>query len=452
MPWQFRVVDGADQGRIFGLPELGIYPIGSSKKHAEVVLNDLYVARIHAEIEIEGDHIVVTDHDSPSGTLVNGQKVRQQEIHHGDVVRMGNSHLRLENVEIAAKEAPPPEEDVPVYDIEVLEEEQAAGAAAAEAPTEASPAEAAPAEVVEEVEVVATEAVALPTSRLKELTGHSLAYFQIEDAIGTGPTSMLFQAQDLKKGQLVALKVLATDFPHTDAEMQRFVEVCKAVLPLRHPNLVSLYGVGKTGPYCWMATELVECTPLPDLIDRLSAKDRIDWRRGHRIAVQIGRALRFAHERGIAHGNITARHVLWRSSDKTAKLADLGLATALSGANLKKITLREKLAADLMYFSPEQTEPENFVDGVCDIYSLGVVVFALLTGHYPFVADTKAELIRNIRESKPARPTQMQPDIPKRLERIVLKMLAKQKGERYQTAEALLEDLQVVGEEEDAVV
>jgi Protein kinase domain/Inner membrane component of T3SS, cytoplasmic domain len=448
MPWQFHVVDGADQGRIFALPELGIYPIGSSKKHAEVVLHDLYVARIHAEVEIEGDRIVITDHDSPGGTLVNGQKVHQQQIKHGDVVRMGNSHLRLENVELAAKEAPPPEEDVPVYDIEVLDEEQAAAAAAAGA----KPTEAAPTDGADEVVVVPTEAHALPTSRLKELTGHSLAHFQIEDAIGTGPTSMLFQAQDLKKGQTVALKVLATDFPHSDAEMQRFVQVWKAVLPLRHPNLVPLYGVGKTGPYCWLAMELVECTPLPDVIDRLSGIDRIDWRRGYRVAVQIGRALSFAHEHGIAHGNITARHVLWRTSDKTAKLADLGLATALSGANLKKITLREKLAADLMYFSPEQTEPENFVDGVCDIYGLGVVVFALLTGHYPFVADTQAELIRAIRESKPTRPTQMQPDIPRRLERIVLKMLAKRQEDRYQTAEALLEDLQVVGEEEDAVV
>lgn len=430
MPWQFRVVDGADAGRVEGMPATGIVTIGSSKRHADIHLNDLYVARVHGEVEIDGARVVITAHDSPSGTLVNGQKVLQLEIRHGDVVRMGNSHLRLEDCAIAAAEAPP-EEEVPELDIEVLAEDEVA----------AGPSDAA-----------ADMAHPLPGERLKELVGHTLAHFQVEEVIGTGLCSYVFRALDLKKDQLVALKVLATDFPHSDSEMKSYVPVWKTMLPLRHPNIVPLQGVGKTGPFCWLAMEFVEHTSLPEIIERIAKKDTINWLRGFRVATQIGRALELAHTHRIVHGNITARHILWQSGEKIAKLVDLGLATALQGSNLKKITLRERMRADLLYFSPEQTELDNFVDGVCDIYSLGVVVYALLTGRFPYAGDSQAEAIRKIRDGQLTRPIRLQPQIPKRLDNIVAKMLARRQEDRYQTATALLADLQVVAEEEDALV
>ncbi|MCI0685294.1 MAG: protein kinase [Gemmataceae bacterium] len=456
MPWQFRVVEGADQGRVEVLPDAGIATIGSSRRHADIHLNDLYVARVHGEVETDGNRVVLTAHDSPAGTLVNGQKILQQEIRHGDVVRMGNSHLRLEDVEIAATEAPP-EEDVPELDIEVLAEDSAEPVGAEPAsPEPGSPAQAGPAVAMADVaargEGAAGRAQPLPGERLKELVGHPLAHFHVEDVIAMGHSGVVFEARDLKKDQRVALKVLATDFPNTDAEMKRYVEVWKAVMPLRHPHIVTLLGVGKTGPFCWLAMERVEGTPLVEIIERLAGKESIDWRRGHRVAVQIGRALAFAHENGIVHSNISARHILWRKSDKTAKLTDLGLASALEGSNLKKITLRDKLQSDLIYFSPEQTEPANYIDGVCDIYSLGIVVYALLTGQFPYTGASQAETIRKIREGQLARPREFQGDIPDRLNAIVVKMLARRQEDRYQTAEELLADLQIVGDEEDAAV
>ncbi len=461
MPWQFRCIDGADQGRIFPLPGSGIFPIGSSRKHAEICLNDLYVVRVHAEVEVDGARVVVTALDSPNGTLVNGQKIRQQEIHHGDVVRMGNSHLVLEDVAAAAEAAPPPADDSPVYDVEVLPEEGEEQAPEYEvevlpdepAQTPSPSGHAAGAVALDRhMTVTSPPAQALPANRLKELVGHALAHFQVEEVIRAGHTSMLFRARDLKKDQLVALKVLAPEFPHDEKEMQRFVQVSKQILPLRHPNLVALQGVGKTGPFCWLSTEFVECVSLPEVIERLAKAEKIDWRRSYRVAVQIGRAVALAHEHEIVHGNITARHILWRTSDKVAKLADLGLAEMLDGSNLKTITLRDKVQADLVYLSPEQTDPGNYVDGSCDIYSLGVVVYALMTGRFPCTGATQSETVRAIRDAKPTRPTKLQPEIPKRLEAIVLKMLAKRQEDRYQTAESLLEDLQLVGQEQDAPV
>src|SRR5207245_938488 len=106
MTMQFLVIDGADQGQTFLLPEQDTVTIGSNKKHAYIVLHDLYVARVHCQIDIKGESISVTDHDSPGGTLVNGAKVKQKELHLGDVIRVGNSHLRLQLSGEAAPEAP----------------------------------------------------------------------------------------------------------------------------------------------------------------------------------------------------------------------------------------------------------------------------------------------------------------------------------------------------------
>lgn len=478
MPWQFRVIEGADQGKLEGLPEVGVTPIGSSRRHAEFHLNDLYVARVHGEVETNGPRIVLTAHDSPSGTMVNGQKITQpQELKHGDVVRMGNSHIRVEDYDMAVKEAPP-EEDVPELDIEVVEEAGGAEEEIVIDPVEEGPGMAAhavavhadvvEAEVIDDIDEVdevveatavdaatvvaaatAVRAQPLPGERLKELVGHPLAHFEVEDVISMGYTSVVFLARDMKKDQLVALKVLPPDFPQTEAEMKRYVAVWKEVMRLRHPNLVSLLGIGKTGPFCWLSTELVDGAPLTEVIERLAGREHIDWNRGYRVALQIGRALRFAHENGIVHGNVTAGHILWRKSDKVAKLADLGLASALEGSNLKKITIRQKIQAELVFFSPEQTEPENFVDGVCDIYSLGVVVYALLTGRCPYTAPSQAETIRKIREGQLIRPQKLQPDIPKRLDAIVARMLARNQDDRYQSANEMILDLESFSEEEN---
>src|SRR5262245_12415620 len=142
--------------------------------------------------------------------------------------------------------------------------------------------------------------------------------------------------------------------------------------------------------------ELVEHVPLQELFERLSKKETIDWRRPYRVATQIGRALAFAHAHELLHGNITARHILWQSGSKSAKLTDLGMASALSGSKLRTTVMRDKLASDLPYLAPEQTQPNCFVDALCDIYSLGIVVYALMTGRLPFTGATQADIIRAI--------------------------------------------------------
>jgi len=441
MPWQLRVIDGPDQGRSHFLGDGGVTTVGSSRKHADFSLNDLYAARVHCDIEIDGARIVVTPHDTPTGTLVNGQKVGlQQEVKHGDVIRVGNSHLRVEDVATAEQEAAA-EEALPELEVEVLEEEAGAETAVAAA-----------AGTDDEVLLVPTPAHALPGSRLDELAGHTLANFQVGKPIATGHSSMLFRARDLRNNAAVALKVLSTDFPsaeNAEKEMQRFVQVSKAILNLRHDHLVPIWGVGKTGPYSWIAYELVEHTPLAELITR-AGRGRGNWQTAHQIAVQMASVLAWVHEQRLVHANITAKHILWQPEVEIAKLADLGLSAALQGSVLQRTIWRDKIQEELFYLPPEQTQPNCFITGVCDIYSLGVVVYAVLTGRFPCVGGNQAETVRAIRETPPAPPSRFQPATPGEFEGIVLKMLAKKQEDRYQTADELCEDLQTVDAGEPA--
>jgi serine/threonine protein kinase len=406
------VIDGADQGQTFWLPEAGTVVIGNSHKHCDVCLHDLYVGRTHCHLEIEGDQVLVRALDTPTGTLVNGAKVSSHELKLGDVIRAGNSHLRLEMADGAD---PSPA--------------GAATARAAEEPRKRGP---------------------LPLDELGELSGDTLGHYQLGPVLGRGHCGVVFRAHDVKKDEAVALKVLSADFPADEGEMQRFVRCVKPLLPLRHPNLVGLHGAGKSGPYVWIAQELVEGDSLTAVLGELRGARKIKWRRAWRVAVGLARALEFLRQHHLVHGNITPANILIQASDGQARLNDLFLLKALEGSQLQQATLENKLLAELPYLSPEHIDPNATADDLSDLYSLGVVVYALLTGRPPFEGDAPDETLERIRTALPENPKRFQRSIPAEFQAVVLKMLAKHPEDRYPTPTALLADLQQIaaGQEE----
>jgi serine/threonine protein kinase len=415
MAKRLAVVDGADQGATFLLNDSGVTTIGSSRRHCDVCLHDLYVRRTHAEIDVQADRILVRALDSHDKVLINGHPMQQQEqeLRFGDVVRVGNSHLRLEI------------DDAPV-------------------------AEAAP-----EPEAKAKEPAGvphLPWERLAELADHQLAHYQIGPVLGEGYAGTTFRARDLKGGHIVALKVLPTDFPADAAEMQRFVQAMRTVLPVRHPNLVTLYNAGRTPPYCWLAVEYVEGESLAQVLERVGGSDKINWRHALRLGVHVGRALEFIHNHRLRHGNITPRNILMRLSDKVVKLGDLMLSKALEGSAVQKLFLEPKLLAELPYLAPEQVEPNAFEDNLTDIYALGAAMYARLTGQPPFQGEEPEETISMIREAPLEKPRKLQSTIPHALEAVVVRLLARRQEERYQTAGELLADLEAIAEREEVAV
>jgi serine/threonine-protein kinase len=243
----------------------------------------------------------------------------------------------------------------------------------------------------------------------------------------------------------VALKVLQPEFSRNDDEMQRFIRAMKTVLPLRHPNIVTLLGAGKTGLFCWVAMEYIEGESMTQVIQRIGVAGMLDWKYGYRVAVHIARALEYAHSQSIVHRNVTPSNILWRQEDKTALLGDLILAKALEGSLAQQVTRPGELLGDVGYMAPERTRGTGDIDGRADIYGLGATVYALIAGRPPFSAMSLPELIMKIRNADPEKPKKFQMAIPDLFQGTVLKMMAKRPEERFQTARELLSDLERVG-------
>ena len=447
------VIDGADHGRAFALPDTGTVCLGKDRRHADLLLHDLHVARVHCQLEIDGDEVAVVHQASVGGTLINGQKITRQAMQPGDVLRIGNSHLRLEVVlagEEFAKVAGPSEVDDDDSMVTVAEEDDDDGEAPVELERDSAGAEA-DEESEEEEEPLpddAPEAVRLLhvlRDKLPQLSGHTFGHYQLGAVLGRGRFGVVFEAAHLESGQVVGMKVFSPLFPHGDQELARFARVMKGLLPLRHRYLLALTGAGKTGTYTWVAREYVKGESLAEVIRRLGKSQRPDWKLGVRTAVQVGQALEFARKNHLRHGKITPANILLQRSDKTVKLADLMLGAALEGSRLWQAGQAHRPVSDLAYLSPEQAAPKAFVDELSDIYSLGAVVYALLTGRPPFQGDTKEDLLEQIQgPSKPTRPGAFNASIPAALEKVVLKMLAKRQEDRYQTPAEMLAEIEAI--------
>jgi serine/threonine protein kinase len=409
MPWQFLVVDGANKGQIFPLPEKGVVVIGSSQKDADIWLHDLYVQRAHCEAEIDPDGGVQVRNLRPQeGIQVNKVRTEEQQLHPGDVLRVGNSHLRLE---LAAEAGPPP---------------------AARAAGESDPATAGP-------------PPALPPERLDELTGHVLGHYQLGNLLGKSGHTAVFLARDCKTNEETAVKVLSPLFPAGQDESRLFVETLRQAVPLQHESLVALRGAGRTGPYTWIAREYVPGESLADLLERIAAGSaKPKWQSALRLARQIGSVLDYLHQRRVMHGWLTPSNVLLNTEAKQAKLANLMLDKALAGSRLFEALWMGRFPRDVAYLSPEQCDPEAFIDEMSDQYTLGALVYARMTGQPPFVGTTPEETVELIRTAPLVRPRHRDPAIPARAEAVVVQMLSRHQEDRYPNPAALLLDLEKI--------
>ncbi len=395
---QLVVTSGPDRGRTFSLTPGQTLQIGRSAATA-TKLTDPTVSRVHCEVESVEDTFVLINLGA-SGTTVNGKPVTQHELKPGDMIRVGSTELRFQLDEGSEQSTLAPR-------------------------VKASPQEG--------------------MDKLKGLVGQTLAHYVLEEIVAKGESGILFRATDTDSKKTVAFKVLKPEIAHNDEEMQRFIRAMKTVLPLRHPNLISLLGAGRSGEFCWMAMDFVEGENMTQVIERIGVAGMLDWRYGFRVAVHIGRALEYAHSHSIIHRNVTPKNILLRTSDKTVLLGDLMLAKALEGTLAQQITKPGELLGDVAYMSPERTRGIGEIDGRSDLYGLGATVYALVTGHPPFSGASLPEVITKIRTAEPVNPQKYQMSVPPLFQSTILKLLAKQPEERFQTASDLLADLQRVG-------
>jgi pSer/pThr/pTyr-binding forkhead associated (FHA) protein len=408
MGMQLTVIAGPDKGRSFEVAGGEKLQIGRSQS-TQTRLVDPHVSRMHCELEVQGERVVLVDAKSAAGTFVNGKKVMQQILRHGDIIQVGDTQLLFQNDEASDQSTLPPNS------------------------LQAKPAAAAIASV-------------------ESLAGQKLSRYEIGPIIAKGQSGVVFRGRDTESEQVVAFKVLRPDFSQNEQDMQRFVRAMKTVLPLRHPNLVQLYNAGRTGPYCWMAMEFVDGESLTRVIHRIGIAGMLDWRYGLRVAVHVARALDFASKHQIIHRNVEPANILIRNADKVAKLGDLMLAKALEGTLAQQITRPGELLGEIRYMAPERTRGTADIDGRSDIYGLGATVYALLTGRPPLEAGSLPDTIMKIRQAEPEKPRKYQLAIPEAFEGTVLRMLAKRPEDRHQTAADLLEDLERVAKFQGVVV
>jgi hypothetical protein len=420
MPLRLNVIDGGDRGQTFPLPAAGTIRIGNYGGHTDICLHDLYVAKDHCHLEVTADgKIVVTAQPTKAGTLVNKVKVATQEIKPGDEIRVGNSILRLEE---AADDT----------------------ALAETAGTDTKPDLGLPPPVPGVLPL-------LPPDRLRELVGHTMSHYTLGPSLAPGPVGTVFRAKDNKDGHDVALKVLPAEFPAADEEVQRFVRVMKQFLALHHVGTAQLRGVGKSGPYVWVASEMVAGESLAISVKDPRSKQKGKWKPALRVARHLARTLDFLHRRHLIHGSVTPANVLVPAGDGPPVLKDSGLWDALAGSDLLRHAVGKRLLAELPYLSPEHVDPDRPVDDLSDQYCLGAVVYAMLTGRPPCEGQTPEETVHRIQTAMPLRPRETCAGLPDAFQAIVVRTLSKPPEDRYSGFGPLLTDLDAVAGELEGV-
>jgi len=279
-------------------------------------------------------------------------------------------------------------------------------------------------------------------------SGTRLGRYEIKSPLGAGGMGEVYLAEDSRLRRKVALKVLPEDFTRDTDRLRRFEQEAFAASALNHPNILTVYEFGGEGNVHFLAAELVEGVTLRERMggEPLSLEEALD------VAVQTVSALAAAHEAGIIHRDIKPENIMIRR-DRLVKVLDFGLAK-LTEKNSEAIeseaetralvrTLPGVIMGTAAYMSPEQARGRE-TDARSDIWSLGVVLYEMLTREQPFVRQTMSDTIAAVLTEQPAPPTNFNRHLPVELERIVGKTLAKDVDERYQTVKDLLVDLKQV--------
>jgi serine/threonine protein kinase/tetratricopeptide (TPR) repeat protein len=271
---------------------------------------------------------------------------------------------------------------------------------------------------------------------VKDLTGETISHYRIVEAVGRGGMGIVYKAQDLRLDRPIALKFLPPDLTRDPEAKERFAHEAKAASALQHNNICTVHDIDETPEgQLFIVMDLYEGETLKKKIEGgpLKIEEAVD------IAIQIAQGLAKAHEHGIVHRDIKPANVMI-TADRVAKIVDFGLAK-LSGRTM--LTRTGSTLGTAAYMSPEQTRGEP-ADQRTDIWSLGVLLYEMLSGKRPFDAEYENALLYSILNAEPDPITGLRTGVPMELEHIVRKCLAKAREERYQHADELIVDLRTI--------
>ncbi|NWG05056.1 MAG: serine/threonine protein kinase [Chloroflexi bacterium] len=268
--------------------------------------------------------------------------------------------------------------------------------------------------------------------------------YQLLERIGTGGMADVFRARDLMLERTVAIKILHETYSNDKAFQDRFKQEARAAANLSHPNIVTVHDFGFDHGQLFIVMEHI---PGKDLKTILRQRGRYSVEEAIPLIVQACAGIGYAHRAGLVHCDIKPHNMIV-TQDGRLKVTDFGIARALS-------TIMPDERADVVWGSPQYFSPEQAVGEApspsSDVYSLGIVLYEVLTGALPFTAPSSEELARMHLEEQPIPPSEYVPDIPPALEEIVLKVLSKEPSARYRTADQLGRVLLRFGTQRDVV-
>ena len=257
--------------------------------------------------------------------------------------------------------------------------------------------------------------------------------YEIQEIIGVGGMAVVYKAFDNQENRIVAIKILKEEFISNDEFVRRFKNESKAIAMLSHPNIVKVFDVSFGDLIQYIVMEFIEGITLKEYIER---EGSLRWKDAVYFTIQILKALQHAHDKGIVHRDVKPQNIMVLP-DGTIKVTDFGIARF---ARSEQRTITDKAIGSVHYISPEQARGER-TDEKADIYSVGVMLYEMLTGQLPFQAESAVSVAIMQLQRDPQKPSEINGSIPSGLEQITMHAMQKNPERRYQSAAEMLSDL-----------